>query len=319
MLVVQNVPITLVDFKNENSPFAEIDYMGAGSGENPEKEKESALQKTNYLESLNDYFKLKNKYESDVREEKRKIFRSAPNKPTAKKLIAKLKPKCVNCKRPVGTIFSLKDEHYTAICGDANLQTKCNLNIHLYRGGFSYEESLLYLFKEQVDVLKEKIIQQKLNTLFSYVSEKESALVFKKELEDYNFDSAMYKTLLENHDELYFNPQRKQLVSEKIERVYEIIESIKTFIEEYKTNGNKETLRDAVRMQIRELIPEIENLRRLKHDVTEVDVAIEEGGNFANPTISAISSLVQKDVHLSKLDFNFGEPSRVIKYVRKGK
>jgi hypothetical protein len=305
MLLLEKVPESILELKSENSPFVNIDIS-----REPVAEKEKTnLAKMDFIESLKDYFKLKTKYETQVHEMRKKVFKNATNKAIGRKLLKQVKPKCVNCRRPVGSIFELKDEKYVAMCGDPNRATKCNLNIELYRGGFTDEEYLLYLFREQVDDLKETIVKQKLDVLFSYKSDTTIAQQFKKELERYNTDSAIYKDLLTNHDELYYNSERKEKIIEKMEKVESIKTKIQTMIGEYEKSGNTNILKDAMMVQIHNLQPEIENLRKLKQDIMEMDNSIPVGGNEM-----ILCSLTQKPIALSKTEFTFGEPSRVVKY-----
>jgi hypothetical protein len=294
-----------------NSPFVNIDT----SKEHVAEKEKTNLAKIDFIESLKDYFKLKTKYETQVYQMRKKVYENAANKSIGRKLLKQVNPKCVNCRRPVGTIFELKDEKYVAMCGDPNRATKCNLHIELYRGGFTNEEFLVYLFREQVDDLKETIMKQKLDVLFSYKNESIVAQQFKKELERYNTDSSMYKQLLANHDELYYNSERNEKIIEKMEKIDIIKMKIQTMLSEYEKSGNTNILKDAMNVQIHNLQPEIENLRRLKLDIMEMDNSIPVGGNEMK---ELVCRLTQKQVALGKTEFSFGEPSRVIKYsVRK--
>ena len=59
-------------------------------------------------ESLNEYFKLKQKYEAEIAANKKRII----NNPTLSKRekrseFMKLKPKCISCKRPGGSVFKI--------------------------------------------------------------------------------------------------------------------------------------------------------------------------------------------------------------------
>jgi hypothetical protein len=312
MLIIEHVPESLLDLQSENSPF--VDANQAREGEPTHQEN---VSKIDYLESLKDYFKLKTKYENAVYETRKKAYKEAPTKAIGRKLLKQIKPKCVICRRPVGTIFELKDERYVAMCGDQNRATKCNLHIELYRGGFTNEEYLVYLFKEQVDTLKESIVKQKLDVLFSYKSEAIVAQKFKKEIEDYNTDSSMYKTLLTNHDELYYSTERREKMVEKLEKIEQLKIAMRTMIDEYEQTNNAKLLHDAVSIQIRQLQPEIENLRKLKYEIMEMDNAVSMGGNMLEQKEVVECNLVQKDVALSKLEYTFGEPSRVVKYSAK--
>jgi hypothetical protein len=307
MLILENIPESVVELQSENSPFVNIDT----SREPPAKEEKTKLGKIDFIESLKDYFKLKTKYETSLYEMRKKVFKNAQNKMIGRRLLKQIKPKCVNCNRPVGTIFELKDERYVAMCGDPNRATKCNLHIELYRGAFTNEEYLVYLFREQVDDLKETIMKQKLDILFSYKSDTTVAQQFKKELERYNTDSAIYKQLLTNHDDLYYNSERQEKVIEKMEKIDAIKMKLTTMIGEYEQSGNIQLLKDAIVLQIQNLQPEIENLRRLKQDIMEMDNSIPVGGNEMK---DLLCSLIQKQVALYKMEYTFGESSRVVKY-----
>jgi hypothetical protein len=312
MLIIEHVPESLVDLQSENSPFVDMNNVDEREPIHAEN-----VSKLNYLESLRDYFKLKTKYENAVYETRKKAYKDAATKAIGRRLLKQIKPKCVNCRRPVGTIFELKDEKYVAMCGDPNRATKCNLHIELYRGGFTHEEYLVYLFKEQVDTLKESIVKQKLDVLFSYKNEATVAQKFKKEIENYNTDSSMFKTLSTNHNELYYSMDRREKIVEKLEKIEGMKTAIQHMINEYEKTHNVQLLRDAISMQIRQLQPEIENLRRLKYEIMEMDNAISMGGNPMDPKELVECSLVQKDVALSKIEYTFGEPARVVKFTAK--
>ena len=157
-LVIEHVPEGLVDFKSDNSPFAVVRYDGVQEpgadttiGQMNHVHSEN---KIDYLEALNVYFKLKKNYEESLSQAKHAAFISARTRAAGKRNVAAIKPKCINCKKPGGTIFEHKDDKYTAICGVPDLHSKCSLNIQLYRGHFSDEESLLYIFKNGIDTTK---------------------------------------------------------------------------------------------------------------------------------------------------------------------
>ena len=67
----------------------------------------------NFIDALNTYYKLKNQYEINFNKEKNKIINleglSWKEKRTEFK---KIKRKCINCKRPVGSKFSTRSDKY---------------------------------------------------------------------------------------------------------------------------------------------------------------------------------------------------------------
>jgi hypothetical protein len=92
-------------------------------------------------DAFNEYYKLKNKYETNYNKDKQKIIKSKTMSWKEKRSEFKqLKPKCINCLRPVGTIFSIKHSgnsnddfrELKAICG--SLTEPCTLNININAG-----------------------------------------------------------------------------------------------------------------------------------------------------------------------------------------
>ena len=59
--------------------------------------------------AINEFYKLKNKYEIELFKKKKTILNNVTLSSKEKKIeFKKLKPKCINCKRPGGTLFSVK-------------------------------------------------------------------------------------------------------------------------------------------------------------------------------------------------------------------
>ena len=112
-----------------------------------------------------------------------------------------VKPPCISCGRKVGTLFTHVNGNYRAICGD-HLSNQCKLDIHIISGNFSRFDGLFTLYNEDIQDNKQTIIEQKMNTLFKYISEETSAKQFKEELEQYNSTSDMYKRLLDKYDDV---------------------------------------------------------------------------------------------------------------------
>jgi len=317
-VIIENVPKSLVDLKMEDNPFSEITYQEM----HPTEREHPSDDKKNFIEALNEFLKLKNAYEMKLYEKRKDVYESKKmmkGKNTARKLAQQVKPSCINCNRPVGTIFSIKKGEYTAICGDANAQTKCNLNIKLSGGDYSSHSSVLYLFKDVVDDLKEQIISRKLDTLFNYVNENKAISIFKKELEEYNLTSSLYKQLSEKNVELHNEPIRKELILKKENDIFKLMETMNKLLEEYEKQNNKEILRNAVEIQVKEIIPEMENLRRLKYELMEMDNKTINAGGFGKSIIDVNCKLIQRYVNLSKHDFTFGEEPGVAKFVKTGK
>jgi hypothetical protein len=300
--VIENLPEGIVDFQMENTPSIEFRNSSAAAivENNEPKEKQK-----NIKDALNEYFKLKSKYEEMVYDMKKKIFEKADTKRQAKRDVLTIKPPCIKCKRPVGSVFSKQNGRYNAICGDS--VKPCGLDIQIFVGDSKMQLNyILQIFREDNEELKDNIIRQKLDTLFNYTTEQESIKLFKKELEEFNSNSSIYKKLLDRNDELFHSIDKKHLIEKKNDEIFHLIERVNALLKEYENTQNKELLKQAVHIQVKEIQPEIRNLRNLKYEIMELNQEIENNKRKY--------SLYQYPVELSKLDSDFGEPMRVIKF-----
>ena len=302
--IIEDLPENLADFQMENNPSIQF----VNSPIVPMKRKEDVVeQEATFVESLHQYFRMKGIYETTVHALKKKVFKDAPNKKIGKKRLLELKPKCIHCARPVGTIFSISDNRYKAICGDTN--NPCNLNIEIYKGEYSNLYDMIDEFKHDIDEIKEKIICQKLDTIFDYVSQEKSAARFKEELENYNTDGFLYKVLVDKHEENYSNEHKMDIIDKKRSRIFMFQEQIKGLLDEYEKTQNREFLKTAMTLQINNLLPETRNLRLLTNEVMEINEH-----KFTNGKIEY--NLFQYPISLSKTQYEMGEPPRVIKFAK---
>jgi tetratricopeptide (TPR) repeat protein len=271
-IILKNIPPSIVDFQSENNPYIEYNYQ-----EEKKKNKtteDQVEQKKNYLDALNLYFQMKRNYETKVADGKRNVYLKNKEKLksnikiNSKKKMTEFIPKCINCKQPGGTIFkTTKNTHY-ASCG--NVKKPCHLKIEIYNGSYLNIYDTLKIEEEQMDKNKMNIICEKMNTLFQYTSTEESIKHFKKALEEYTFDSKEYEELLEKYRLIYHDKVREEKIVKKNIEIYDLIRAIRELINEYKKNPNNELLKNAVKIQIEELNPEIHNLRMLKYEIMEM-------------------------------------------------
>ena len=85
-----------------------------------------------YLDELNAYFRLKQKYEKKLDDEKQSIIKNSDLTPREKRQkYQQNRVRCVNCRQTGGTIFSQKRNVYSAVCG--NTTKPCNLKINIVR------------------------------------------------------------------------------------------------------------------------------------------------------------------------------------------
>jgi hypothetical protein len=281
----------------ENNPLLHIHKEDDDSDKSSDDNGENHAD---YMESLNTYFEMKTEYNKKVYTMKKQVFEKARSKKIAKKMIAELKPKCINCDRPVGSIFSNEGRTYFARCGDP--KNPCNLDIRIFAGEFGKIDHFITSFQNEIQDKKQDIIQQKLDTLFNYISEKEAISLFKKKLEDYTEVNSFLKTLTDEYTSIFFNEDKKEKIQKKIEHIAIVQERFNDLLTKYRQSDNRELLKDAMTIYISEIKPEMENLQMIKYETMEINKEKEEYVMF------------QKEYRLSKVDFTFGSYPKVLKF-----
>lgn len=297
-LTIAHFPDTITDLKMENNPLLQIHKEGDDHSD--KSSEDHGENHADFMESLNTYFEMKTEYQKKVYEMKKQVFNKAKSKKSAKKLMAELKPKCINCDRPVGSLFSNEGRTYLARCGDA--KNPCNLDIKIFAGEFGLLDHLLKSFQEDVQDKKQDIIKQKLDTLFNYIGEREAISLFKEKLEEYTEVNTFLKELIDEYTVLNFNDERKEKVQKKMAHIEKIQERFNDLIEKYNQTDNRELLKDAMTVYINDIKPEMENLRMMKYETMEIN---KEGSDYV---------MFQKEYRLDKLDFTFGSYPKVLKF-----
>lgn len=295
--VIENMPEKVASFQMDNNPsieFRNTPTVPKPDGKYDETDYEMNEKSMDYKTALDHYYRMKNKYEEKVSKMKQTAYEKAETKKQKKHAVLSIKPQCVVCKRPVGTIFSRRNNRLSAICGDT--KNPCKLNIQIFTGDYSPLSSLLYETREGLEDLKDTIIRQKLDTLFNYISESESIEYYKKELEAFHDYNIVFKSLNGINNELYHDSHKHGLIIKKKGDIFVMIERIRVLLAEYKKTNNNEILKTAVQMQVEELLPEVRNLRMLENEILEMEDGL----------------LIKFPVVLSKTENLTGEPPRIL-------
>jgi hypothetical protein len=274
-------------------------------------------------EALNNYYEFKTLYETSYDKEKRDIINNKKISWNEKRSrFQKLKPKCINCKRPVGTIFSRKftDNVYggyknlLAVCGDKVNPCKLNINIKL-----DIVNSLENNIKELDDRIKEDkdfIIQKKNELLFGYITTEKAINTFeqyKTELnETYDLRNFFLELLISKTD----NEDKKRELKDLLTEYYVIIKNINKDIQDANIDGNNQLIEDTIKNNYVDLlmskpgtsdtqpqIGKLEKIRNLKYMYNNVEYN-EDTNNY---------HLVQKKNTIESLEEPYS--SELISYV----
>ena len=304
--VIDNLPENLVEFEMENTPSIEFRNIDADDLSNLMKTEKP--EENDYCDTLDSYFTLKNKYEKDKKKEMKKIYDKNNKKRSRNRILAMNYP-CIRCKRLVNTIFSKTDAKYIAICGDS--QNPCDLNIEIYNGQFTSMEGMMEHDLKNLMNIKNLIIEQKLDNLFSYVSEEDSVKLFKDQLTAYNTESRHYNRLTTENNELLNEKETQDRITALNNEIFVLKEDITQRLNEYKETSNKELLREAVDIQITNIIPKMRSIHMLKNEINR------EYQSFARENENEklkIKRIFNYPKLFHKYETNLAEPPNVISF-----
>jgi hypothetical protein len=230
----------------------------------------------NIKDALNEYFRLKSKFENENNVNKRKII----NNPTLSKRekrseFLKLMPKCVNCKRPsrIGTIFSItfhpsddKTDSYRIFkssCG--NLADPCNLNIEINLGSVESLDKLIEDIRKEIKEAKNKIIDDKNKLLFGLMTTETALENFDSNKSYINDLTSVYESYLDQLNEKVDNPNKKSELDESLVLLYENIDKIKDCIKKMNENDDRQFAFDAANIYYTTVDPLMKKIRQLKY------------------------------------------------------
>jgi len=217
-----------------------------------------------FMEKLNEYYKLKNKYETKKQSQINTILKN--DKLTMKQKqekFRKLKTNCINCSRKVGTVFKSDSGILTVICGDN--KSPCNLDIKINRGKFLNLEEMIDVFQTGVNELKEEIITTKMDLLFGYEQEATTLTKFNKLKNELTQDLEAVMEYKTQFIEVVSNLDNKSELNTKMTIFYNKITLIKSTIDEFNETGQIQLIKDMISTYQTELVPLLHELRELKY------------------------------------------------------
>ena len=233
------------------------------------------------FDALNEYFRLKGKFENDNKAIKKKIINNQTlSKREKRSEFLKLRPKCVNCKRPskLGTIFTISyypdndTEHgyrkFKASCGD--LSYPCNLNIEINIGKYESIEQLMNDMRNDINNSKNEIIIDKNNLLFGLVTTETAIENFDTNKTYINNLTSLYERYLDEWNKVVDNPQKNDELEEALIQSYQSIDEIKQCIKKMNENDDVQFAVDAANIYHNTLHPLLKKIRQLKYSINYV-------------------------------------------------
>ena len=274
----------------------------------------STRNEMSLMDAFNEYYKLKNKYENDYNKDKQKIIKNKQMSWKEKRSEFKqLKPKCINCKRPVGTIFSIKksgdpkDDYreLKAICG--SLTEPCSLNININAGiTYNIMDHIKELEKD-IEEYKKEIIEYKNKLLFGYTQTETAVDNFDKIKEAINDTSFLLNINYERLFDIVDNKIKNETIAKLKEEIYILINEIKESIKKFNSTGNIQFVRDSVEIYVNQMETKLHDLSVLKYNVNLVEY--DDSEDVYRLIQKKNSAYDLEDIYIAPqvINFNYGE------------
>ena len=264
------------------------------------------------IEAINEFYRLKDKYETGyntkyvlpiVKRNKRNI----PNK-AKRVLFSKLpKPECINCKRNVGTIFTIKNDtkedvrNFIAKCGD--LTEPCPLEIQI---NYSVRDQLYNSIidgSKSIEAIKLEIIKEKNKALFF---NKDVVSAFEKLTSDLKLKTETVGFGIETNILRNYNPEKYALIKKNIDEFGKgFIVPFKQLISDYMDTENELVLTEAVTFYVKEMVPKLKEIQEMKYAVNFVEY---------NPDDNTYK-LIQYPNSLEDGEYFIKEDDKIVKFI----
>jgi hypothetical protein len=230
----------------------------------------TSIPLTNYYEELEEYYKLKNKYmllkQKKINELVGEYGKDYDQK---KQILAKYKPKCVNCKQDGGTIFTESPELLRVTCG--NTSSPCKLDIVIERKKFAQVTEKLITTHKDLENYKKNIIITKLDFLFNYIEEEKAVELFETLKHQLNNSQESYNNLVNLYNSITHNEELKLLIQEKIQDFEINKKQYSDALELFKSSGEINYLKTAVEIFNSKLSILGNELMKLKYKSSHIE------------------------------------------------
>jgi hypothetical protein len=234
-------------------------------------------------EALDEFYRLKNLYETNYYEKYIKpIIKAKISKKEKRIEFSKLpKNECINCKRQVGTIFNISGEEdfasgetffkkYIAKCGD--IVNPCPLDIQIQYAVRVNLESAINEQLTNVDKYKLNIIKHKNNILFTDKMGSENQILFEDLVEKLKDSTSTAGYLIELNILKNHNPEKKSLLKKQLDEFgKQYIIPFKNAIKKYNESDDISVINNSIKFYVEDMLPKLEEIRRLKYAINAVD------------------------------------------------
>jgi hypothetical protein len=229
-------------------------------------------EKISVEDATNEYYRLKNLYETSYYEKYIKSIVKAEKKSKREKRVefSKLpKAECVNCKRNVGTTFSIvgksSERVFTVKCGDIN--DPCPLNINIVSTKYNTFADEIVKYEDDIDKLKTDIIKEKYNIMFGYTPEENGINNFTSMSNELKDTTMLAGYVIEKNILVNSNPEKEELMRKSV-TIFgnDYLMQFKQMVDQFNQDGNEAIMTEAAKFYADEMVPRLKEIQGLKYD-----------------------------------------------------
>lgn len=303
--------------EQENENISNSIFGNTSLPESENKEPNERKKDNESIESaesaLNEYYKLKNKYEGEIMKSKKIIINdSSLSAKEKRQKYLQLKPKCINCKRPGGTIFSSKyykneNNEYRELrarCGI--IADPCNLNITIQTGIYNALPEIIKEFENEIKESRDNIIESKNRLLFGYITSETAIEEFNDEKELVDSFTSILESYLNTYIKITDNSEKNIELKESLEQSYILIEEIKQAMKLYNQTESTQYVKDAVNIYITKLQPLLRKIMTLKYKQSFVYYDIDKNTFHLIQNKTTIKSMEYSSFVDKVINYNVG-------------
>lgn len=262
-------------------------------------------------DKLNMFYYLKNRYELDKIERCNKFALNKENASWKLKraYLSARKPKCINCKRKVGSLFTIKYEdgfrRFIGKCGDS--VAPCEFHIEFRLPNTVRIDKEYYIILKKLNELQESIVVTKNKVLFGMLDPATAVTQFeelKNEIEKYTKSLEDYSMRLLN---VTHNLEKSEELKSKLMEFNENVAELNLIIEKHFIED--EPIKHAVDYFIDTIDASAKYLSKLKYADREVENVKDAKGNVIKSiyhTFDYLPAQLELPTVMEVIDYNLG-------------
>ena len=263
-----------------------------------EEDEKKDAEKRKFIDSLDQYYRYKDKYESNLKKDKTQIIKLEGLSWKEKRAeYMKIRPKCINCRRPVGSIFSTKNQedgrHLIALCGDRKQPCPFNININL--GLVQNIQENLHNDENTLNEYKRDVIIDKNDLLFGYITAEDAVVKFDKLKEQVTEFTKVYEFTLETYLNIVDNPVKKAELEKLQLEFYNNLDNFNLMIKQYNATQNTQLIVDAIELYKNTMEPRANEIMNKKYVYNGVEYN-EDDNTFHLIQVSVTSENLEWDL-----------------------